>query len=203
MNRRPTVLLFDLGGVLIENVGFHRFGELLPRPMELHEMKHGWLSSRAVRRFESGISSPADFATEVVSEWDIAITPENFLAQFRTWPQAASDDAVALIRELRTQYRVACLSNSNELHWDRSRPLVEQFDVAISSHLTGRLKPDEEAFLGALEECNVSAADVFFFDDSLPNVEAGRTVGIRSFHVEGLTQLKVILAGIRAGRGSL
>jgi glucose-1-phosphatase len=202
MTSGPTVLLFDLGGVLIENIGFQRFGQLLPREMELHQMKRGWLASKAVRRFESGVSSPANFASEVVAEWDIAITPESFLTEFSSWPQEASEDAVALIRDLKKHYRVACLSNSNELHWDRFLPLVQEFDVALSSHLTGRLKPDHEAFLGALEECGASAHDVFFFDDSLPNVEAATTAGIRSFHVEGLAELKLVLEEIRSQHGS-
>ena len=41
----PSVLLFDLGGVLIENVGFERFNALLPSPIPLEELKPQWLAS--------------------------------------------------------------------------------------------------------------------------------------------------------------
>ena len=50
----PSVLLFDLGGVLIENVGFERFNALLSSPIPLEELKTQWLASPAVRSFETG-----------------------------------------------------------------------------------------------------------------------------------------------------
>lgn len=198
---RSIVLLFDLGGVLIENVGFQRFGALLSRPMALNEMKLNWLRSPAVRRFESGVTSAREFAREVVDEWELKLSPSSFLSQFKSWPREASEEAVVLVRELREHYRVACLSNSNELHWDRFSPLVQEFDIAISSHLSGRLKPDADAFLGALAQCAAPPQNVFFFDDSLPNVEGARAVGVESFHVEGLDQLREILQLIHSRHG--
>lgn len=52
--QQPTVLLFDLGGVLVENVGFERLNALLPTPLPLEELKARWLASTAVRSFEVG-----------------------------------------------------------------------------------------------------------------------------------------------------
>ncbi len=61
----PTVLLFDLGGVLVESVGYERFNALLPKPLSMEELKTRWLASPAVRSFETGCWSAEAFATEV------------------------------------------------------------------------------------------------------------------------------------------
>jgi len=71
--RRPDVLLFDLGGVLVENVGFDRLNALLPKPMSIHELKGRWLASEAVRAFEVGACSSEMFASALVDEWKIAL----------------------------------------------------------------------------------------------------------------------------------
>lgn len=39
----PSVLLFELGGVLVENVGFERFNVLLQAPIPTEELKTRWL----------------------------------------------------------------------------------------------------------------------------------------------------------------
>ena len=43
---QPAVLLFDLGGVLVDNVGFERFNELLPTPIPIEDLKAQWLMLR-------------------------------------------------------------------------------------------------------------------------------------------------------------
>ncbi len=184
---RPTVLLFDLGGVLIENPGFDNFNLLLPQPQTTAWLKERWLRSPAVRRFETGRSSPDEFARDVMEEYQIELAPQEFLARFTSWPKPFSSEAQALVRMLRQTFRVACLSNSNSLHWDRFAPFRGEFDVALSSHLTGVVKPDEEAFLYALRACEASPDDVCYFDDSIMNVEAAQAAGLQAFEVEGIT----------------
>lgn len=186
---RPSVLLFDLGGVLIENPGFDNFSRLLPEAPTREALKDGWLKSSAVRRFETGRSSPQEFANEFVAEWQISMAPEEFLAQFESWPKQFSSESLALVRMLRRDFRVACLSNSNELHWQRFAPYQAEFDVALSSHLMGVVKPDAEAFSLALLRCGAAPDEVLYFDDSLANVHAARAAGIRTLHVEGLPEV--------------
>lgn len=66
--RRPAVLLFDLGGVLVENVGFERLNALLPMSLSLEELKTRWLASTSVRSFEIGACSSDSFASALAQE---------------------------------------------------------------------------------------------------------------------------------------
>jgi len=190
---RPAVLLFDLGGVLVENVGFERMNALLPTPILEEELKTLWLGSPAVRAFETGLCSPEAFAAGVVAEYRLQISAETFLEAFTGWPRGLYPGAEELLARLRLRYKVACLSNSNAMHWQRFGGFVDHFHVSLSSHLLGVVKPDAGCFAEALRHCNVDAADAAFFDDSYVNVEAARRFGLRAFHVNGLEEVRSAL----------
>ncbi len=187
---QPAVLLFDLGGVLLENVGFERFSALLPSPIPSEELKTQWLASPAVRSFEAGKCTAEAFARNVVSEWQLPLGPAAFLEAFTYWPKGLYAGASELLAALRARYVVACLGNSNEIHWQRFNGFREHFDFSLSSHLLGEVKPDRGCFARALQECNTTAGEVAFFDDSLTNVTAARALGIEAFHVNGISEVR-------------
>ena len=186
---RPEVLLFDLGGVLVDNVAFERLSANPAIGMTAADIKSKWLASPAVRAFELGTTSPEAFAQAFVDEWSLEVRPEVFLANFAEWPKGFYPGAIELLAKLRQQFRVACLSNSNPVHWERLR-LGEHFEVALSSHLLGAIKPDVLCFQRALQECCADAERVAFFDDSQENVVAARRLGLQAFHVCGLAQVR-------------
>lgn len=189
----PSFLLFDLGGVLIENSTFQSLNELLPERRDITALKHQWLASSAVRRFELGETAPGEFAVSFIAEWGLRLTPEAFLKEFTSWPTGYYPMARDALRALRKRYRVGCLSNCNVLHWEKFGGFEDDFDIAISSHLLGAIKPDDEAFVLALGACGVEPSRVYFFDDSAGNVQAAGRLGIRSFHVEGTASLLDVL----------
>jgi len=189
----PTLLLFDLGGVLIENSAFESLGRLLPEHLDVETMKSRWLASSAVRRFELAEIAPAEFAEIFLSEWNLDLTPRSFIEEFRSWPSGFYPEARETLRVLRGRVRVGCLSNSNVLHWEKFGGFEEDFDIALSSHLIGAIKPDEEAFLHALRRCELEPPAVWFFDDSAENVHAARRLGIRAFHVTGFASVLGVL----------
>ncbi len=193
MPAEPALLLFDLGGVLLENAVFERLRELLPGRQDPGALKERWLASTAVRRFELGEIDPDAFADAFLAEWDVGLSPAAFLAEFWSWPSAFYPQARPMLRALRQRYRVGCLSNSNVLHWQKFGGFEDDFDVALSSHRLGAIKPDEAAFVRALRACDVDAGEVCFFDDSMRNVDTARRLGIRAFHVEGVAPLLRVL----------
>ena len=90
---------------------------------------------------------------------------------------------------LRPRFRLAALSNSNELHWDRNvndLGVTDWFEVAISSHQVGLCKPDPRIYLTALDRLAVSPEAVVFFDDVQENVAAALELGMRAYQVNGV-----------------
>lgn len=194
MARRPALLLFDLGGVLLDNMAHARLCHLTGVDIELDTYRERWLRSAAVRRFESGQVRAEAFAAEFIAEWQLPIGRDAFIAEFTSWPLDIPADVRTRLEALRAKIRTACLSNSNELHWQRFDRFDGLFDIALSSHELGVLKPDAAAFTRALEICGVAPAEVMFFDDSRSNVESALRLGLQAFHVEGYAAVERVLA---------
>ncbi len=193
MSREPRLLLFDLGGVVLENATFDRLTGLMSEPADVATLKIRWLRSRAVRSFEFGRIAPSEFAAAFMTEWGIGGSPQAFLDEFLSWPTGLYPGATDLLARLRSRHRTACLSNSNVLHWRRFDGFAGHFDVALSSHLLGAIKPDAECFEKALRVLGVTAADVVFFDDSPLNVEAAGALGLSARQVDGFAALQKAL----------
>ena len=76
------VLLFDLGGVLIDFAGFDELRHLLPGGVSRDEVRERWISSPFVQRFERAEITPYVFAQGVVSELELDLGPDEFIDAF-------------------------------------------------------------------------------------------------------------------------
>ena len=194
----PDVLLFDLGGVLVEFSGVEGLLGLLRAPSDEAAIRQRLVACPLLRQFEVGALGPSDFAAAFVTAWDLAVPPATFLTEFRGWSRALLPGARELLDTLRPRYRLAALSNSNAVHWDRNTTdlgVTGLFDAAFSSHQLGCHKPEPAIYREALARLGVSADRVAFFDDFEPNVAGARAEGITAFQVRGVEQLTECLRG--------
>jgi epoxide hydrolase-like predicted phosphatase len=193
----PELLLFDFGGVLVEFAGPKELGQHLRWPSTPDVILKRWTECPSTDEFERGKLTPAQWAERFIQDWDVNLKPEEFLAKFTTWSRRVLPGARELLEELRTRYRLAGLSNSNELHWERNTNelrILELFEFAISSHQVGLCKPDPEIYKIALERAQVSSPDaIVFFDDLAANVDAAKSIGLRAYQVRGVDELRASL----------
>jgi glucose-1-phosphatase len=185
---RRRVLLFDLGGVLIDNAMFASLQQLMRSDLSEAELIHLWLANPVAREYELGRCSTEVFCRSIVTELDLAISPEAFLTAFRGWPKGFHRGVDVLLAALRRHHTVCCLSNSNEAHWTDT--ITGHFDHAFSSHLIGHIKPDRSAFEYVVAALDVKPGDVHFFDDALANVEAATAFGLDAHHTVGYRSLR-------------
>lgn len=144
----------------IENIGFERLARLLPEPIGLDALKQRWLAAPCVRRFELGLVEPHAFARALVDDWQLACTADAFLDEFSPGPKGFYPGALDLLVRLRRRHRIGCLTNSNALHGAQFDGFDGLFDVALSSHRIGRIKPDRACFELAIAESATRAADI-------------------------------------------
>jgi epoxide hydrolase-like predicted phosphatase len=197
MRQHPQLLLFDLGGVLVEFSGFRDLAPLLRIPRLEADIRQQWIACPTIRAFEVGQLTPQQFAERFVAAWDVAVTPTAFLRAFRTWTRGFLPGAREVLTALRGRFRLACLSNSNATHWERNTQelgLLTHFEAALSSHVLGCHKPDPLIYHRALAPLHVAPETVVFFDDVAANVEAAQEVGITAFQVAGVTELRSCLS---------
>lgn len=197
MMATKKVIMFDLGGVLVEYSGRAELTAMLPVPLDPHELWRRWLESPAVRQFERGAISSQAFASAFVDEWQIQLGPSAFIEAFAVWPKRLFAGVEPLLRQLKKQHHLACLSNTNPIHWRRFPVLHTLFDSCFLSHEIGHVKPDREAFEYALAQLGTRPEDVYFFDDLSLNVEAARQLGINAFHAETFSAIEPILRNER------
>ncbi len=194
---KPDLLLFDLGGVLVEFAGPTELGQHLRWPSTPDAILKRWIECPHTSEFERGALTPLVWAERFIADWDVDLRPDEFLKRFTTWSRRLLPGATELLEELRPHYRLAALSNSNELHWERNTNelrLIELFEFAISSHQVGLCKPNPDIFKLALKRANVSSPEaIIFFDDLAGNVEAAKSVGLRAYQVRGVDSLRELL----------
>lgn len=196
-SRPPRVLLFDLGGVLVDFRGFEALAAMVPDAGGVDAVRERWLASEAVRSFEIGAIGPEVFAERFVTEWRLELSPADFLENFEAWARELYPGALELLAGLRGRYRLACLSNANVLHAALYRPLLAPYlDPLLFSFELGQLKPDPPIFHEVVRRLGVAAHEIVLFDDSVANVEAARAAGMRAELVRGVGALARKLAAL-------
>lgn len=186
------VILFDLGGVLVEVTGREALRTLLPHLSD-EQVLERWHRSQAVDLFERGKIPPSVFAEKFVKEWGLGIDAAAFVEHFAPWVKGFFEGATELVQALRARHHVGCLSNISEIHWARLPGISRMFDSCFPSYVTGFMKPDRDAYVHALDRLRVHPNEVYFFDDLAPNAAAAREVGINAFHVRGFSALTPLL----------
>ncbi|HET7739068.1 MAG TPA: HAD family phosphatase [Mycobacterium sp.] len=189
------LVLFDLGGVLIEVPGVEAMIGLtgIDSPAEIWRR---WLSCRWVRLFESGGCSETDFAAGLIEDWQLPISEGDLLESFGSWASKPIAGAEDLVAETAAAVPVGCLSNTNALHWEQQLgrwPMMELFGHTFLSFRTGFVKPDRQAFDHVVSAAGIEADRILFLDDNLINVEAACQAGIRAVHAVGVEDARVHL----------
>jgi HAD superfamily hydrolase (TIGR01509 family) len=90
-----------------------------------------------------------------------------------------------VLERVRKRYRVAFLSNSNEVHADviprQYAALFRPDDRFIFSHRFKTAKPDPQMFRRALEVIGALPQHAIFVDDAMENVLAARSIGMKAY----------------------
>ena len=195
--RQIQVILFDLGGVLVELTGMPTMLGWLGGRITADELWTRWLNSPTVRDFERGRVSPELFADQIVREMSLPVAAEEFLITFTGWITGLYPGALELVNSLPAEITRATLANTCVLHWPRlmnNLALERHFHHHFPSHLTGRIKPDKEAFQHVLETLGCRPGAALFLDDNKLNVETATSMGIHAACVKGPVEARQALA---------
>lgn len=190
------VVLFDLGGVLIELSPLQSLGRFFAERDE-DAVWRRWLACPWVRRFERGGCDPDTFARGMVESWSMTASPEDFLEAFVRWPRGLMPGARELATSVRSRVAVGCLSNTNALHAARhasEEAVYDLFDHRFLSHELGLVKPDRAIYDHVLATLACPASSVLFLDDNQINVDGARSVGLCAERARGVVEAHAALA---------
>jgi len=192
---KPTnpVLLFDLGNVVNEFSGMKEVHRMWRPDLTLDEVRNKWLTSPAVIGLEIGKVGAEEFAREFIEEWRVPVSSVEFLKLFVSWVRPPFPGIEKLLAELGSCFRVACLSNTCAIHWQRighEFGLSGYFDHHYLSFQMGLVKPSRAIYAAVIEDLGVNADDIIFFDDTSANIASAREIGINGHVVDGIVSLR-------------
>ncbi len=197
-NRRFDVVLFDLGGVLVDFGGVEPMKELSGITDD-DEIWHRWLTCRWVREFERGGCSAEEFAAGVVTDWDLPIAADEYLENFAGWIGGPYRGAGQLVAETNAVVVTGCLSNTNPIHTERHFARYAEIHALTHrffSHELRAVKPDRAIFDRVAERLDAPRDRVLFLDDNLVNVEGAREAGFTSERAKGVDEARVVLVDL-------
>jgi putative hydrolase of the HAD superfamily len=137
--------------------------------------------------FESGKIDAVEFRNTLRTVFGIVASDTDIDAAWNALLVGVIPNRVELLQRVKTKYRIALLSNINEIHHarieDQVKELFEQFDTMFLSYKIGMRKPDSEIYRYALDMLQMPANNVLFIDDSPLNITSAQQLGIQAYHV--------------------
>ena len=195
----PKVILFDLNGVLVDWDGISPLIVLAKGTLSEEQVRHFYIESPWVKKFDMGLCSKNDFASGVVDELKLETSVEEFLEQFIAWDGSIFPGTSKLLDRLRNRFILACLSNNNKLHWKsltEKLDLAEKFDHIFLSFEMGLMKPAKEAFEHVSHSTGHLAEDILFLDDTQEHVATAKDLGFQAYRVSGADGVVSILRSL-------
>jgi len=182
---KPKVLLFDLGGVIVRWVGLEELGRI--SGLSRDEVGIRFAMSPIFQAYEIGQCHDDVFAEAFITDFNLDISLTEAKALWNSWVQESYMGTKDMLIKLRQTYIIACLSNTNALHWGHLPTHIQiddYFDHSYASHLINAAKPNPESYRIPIEDIGVSPSDIWFFDDTMINIEAAKSAGMKAFHVD-------------------
>jgi len=180
-NRKYSAIVFDLGQVLVrfdykyfvEKVNKHKAG-IGEQFLELYKNNYD-----VHRDLEKGLISEKDFIAQMLEYLEHIIDEETFC---RYWSDIFSfnDDVIALLPELKKNYKLYLVSNTNSIHKRygyQDYEFLKLFDKLILSHEVKFIKPEVEIYREVEKVSGFPSEEHIFIDDILEYVAAAKNIG--------------------------
>lgn len=199
-----SMLVLDLGGVLIRlnyqktiqafiDLGIKDFEGMYTQAQQLDLFD----------RFETGQVSAQYFINQLKTFLPPSVSPN---AIVHAWNEMILDfppEHVALLQQLKKQYHLVLLSNTNELHVPvvrrafkqvSNQPFEDFFHSTYYSHVLGMRKPHPDTFLKVCELQGHSPETSLFIDDTAQHITGAKQAGLHTIHLQDIDDLTYIFS---------
>ena len=191
---RPTTVVFDLGGVLVDWDPRYLYGQLFDDPDEMES----FLAQVTTAEWNAHQDAGRPWAEAV--ELLVAEHPQRrelIEAFHRRWPEMLAGEVpgtVDVLADLRAAgVRLIALSNwsAETFPFARERfDFLAWFEGIVISGDVGVNKPDRRIFDHLAEQFGIEPAATLFIDDSAANVDAAKALGFRAIQFTDATVLR-------------
>lgn len=188
-------IIFDLGGVLLnldfsaslrefKKLGIHNFEELYSKGQQLDLFND----------FETGKISPLEFRNKVRALTKVELSDNAIDHAWNSILLDFSNENKQLLYDLKPNYRLFLLSNTNEIHISSfennlvkehgNNFLLDVFDKIYFSCRMNLRKPNADIFDFVLKENGLTISETIFIDDSIQHVEGAIGAGLKAYWLD-------------------
>lgn len=198
---KPRILLFDLGGVLVD-IDFDRAlraWQPLSR-LSFEELKRRFRFDEAYERHERGEITAPEYFDHLAALLELDADHPRIEQGWNSIFISEIGETIAAIRAARARLPCYAFTNTNAAHrayWSRMFPAVSSsLDGIFASYEIGLRKPEQRAFAHVGRALGVPLASIMFFDDSPENVEGAARAGLQAVHVRSPADVAAALRAI-------
>ena len=192
-------VVFDIGNVVwryrpLQTRLFHLWAKHLGR--SVHDFRiHLYEKDGLYRLFETDNLTLSDWVSQISPSLNSDLfyrDLEEVYGDPLIFSRYFNPSIVSLIKHLHHQgFSVGCLSNTENFFYPYLKQnILPLFDYHLLSWQLKSRKPDPKIFQEIFRHVSCLPSEVVFIDDVIPNVEAGRRLGINALLFQNITQLK-------------
>lgn len=196
MTSKEKAIVFDFGNVLID-LDFKKCIGLFEETLKVDWQKGLPESAlNALKKYEKGeISDEA--LIWAFQQFNPQADPRDLIYAWNSILGEIKAPRFDMLKNLAGQYKLAILSNINNLHLIEIHKYLETrynettfedkyFDIVFYSHLIGMRKPDVEIYQHVTDNLGVERSNILFIDDMQQNIDAALNYGWKAArHVPG------------------
>ena len=197
--RRRSVVVFDVGGVLLQWDPRHLYRKLFAGDDAAMEHFLGNVCTEEWNERQDAGRTFADAAAELLpAHADKAHLIHAFGRRFDEMIPGAIEETVDILRELKRAgvplYAVTNWSAETFPSAQNRFAFLAEFDGIVVSGEEGVIKPDPRIFRILLDRYDIPAHAAVFIDDNPANAEAATNLGIHGIHFQSPETLRRELA---------
>ena len=183
-------IIFDWGGVLIHLDRQRCADAFAEYGVEVgDELTNPYGHRRDLMNFELGMMSVDEFHDTVRRVYGEQLTDEQIDHAWNALLVGIPTYKLDTLLELKKNYRLFLLSNTNALHWEEGRKqfdykghqMEDYFDQIFLSHEIHELKPTAEAFLKVAQLAGIKPEETLFVDDLQVSCDAAAALGFHTY----------------------
>lgn len=177
-------IIFDLGSVCF-NIDWIKVNEEMDKKYDINILiKSSPESAKLIKlhqECEIGKKDPIEFFRELDKNRHNLNEIVEFYKKMYMRYKKHNKKVYDLIKELKKNFQVICLSDTNRIHLEahREQGTVKDFDRVFTSFQIGMMKTNPESFKKVLREIGVKPEEAVFIDDTEKNVEVAKSLGIK------------------------
>jgi len=196
-------IIFDFGGVVIDidpQLTINEFDKL--GMTDSGTFLQPDFINNVIRKFERGILTPEVFRDKVRARANTDFTDQQIDDAWNALLFDIPAERIEVIEEVKKNYKILLLSNSNEIHYDLYirdlqlrfgyREFDELFDKAYFSFDLHLSKPDVEIYEFVMYQHKLNPAETLFIDDNLDNINTAKSLGWKTYHLQAPERIRDI-----------